>query len=150
MKGHAFADWILAAEAALCLGLAAAARRVLPFAWLGRLAEWPIRAPAVEGAGRRDAGRRVRLAIEAAVRRAPWPALCFEQALAAQTMLRRRGIASTLYYGAGPQGGDAGGSRGLAAHVWVRDGDHDVIGCETAASFAVLASFPPAAKATGL
>jgi hypothetical protein len=34
--------------------------------------------------------------------------------------------------------------RGLSAHVWVRDGDTDVIGCELAPHFAILATFPPA------
>jgi hypothetical protein len=62
---------------------------------------------------------------------------CFEQGLAAQRMLRRRGVASVLYFGAAPND-----RKGLVAHVWVRDGDVDVIGCETADQFAVLAEFP--------
>jgi hypothetical protein len=52
-------------------------------------------------------------------------------------MLRRRGVPSVLYYGA------AQGERtGLSAHVWVRDGDVDVVGGEIADRFAVLATFP--------
>jgi hypothetical protein len=64
--------------------------------------------------------------------------MCFEQGLAAQFMLRRRGVPSVLYYGAALDDQD-----GLSAHVWVRDGDVDIIGGEIASQFAVLATFPP-------
>jgi hypothetical protein len=53
-------------------------------------------------------------------------------------MLRRRGIPSALYYGAKPDD-----LSGLSAHVWVRDGDVDVIGGDIAHDFAILAIFPP-------
>jgi hypothetical protein len=68
----------------------------------------------------------------------PWRTLCFQQGLAAQLMLRRRGIPSVLYYGAAQDD-----LNGLYAHVWVRDGDVDVIGGEIAYRFAILATFPP-------
>jgi hypothetical protein len=64
--------------------------------------------------------------------------MCFEQGIAAQLMLRRRGIPSVLYYGAAQDG-----QSGLHAHVWVRDGDFDVIGGEIANNFATLVTFPP-------
>jgi len=80
---------------------------------------------------------KIRWAILVWARRVPWSAVCFQQALAAHIMLRRRGINSTLYYGATPNG-----AQGLAAHVWVRDGEVFVIGGEVAANFSVLASFP--------
>ena len=54
-------------------------------------------------------------------------------------MLRRRGVPSILYYGASPDE-----NQGLAAHVWVRDGNTDVVGCEVASRYAVLATFPAA------
>ena len=52
-------------------------------------------------------------------------------------MLLRRGIPSVLYYGAAQDD-----RNGLHAHVWVRDGDADVIGGEVADRFATLATFP--------
>jgi hypothetical protein len=52
-------------------------------------------------------------------------------------MLRRRGVPSVLYYGAALDNGS-----GLSTHVWVRDGDVDVIGGEIADRFAILATFP--------
>ena len=52
-------------------------------------------------------------------------------------MLRLRGQASLLYYGARTDD-----LHGPSAHVWVRLGDQDVVGGEEAARFAVLATFP--------
>jgi hypothetical protein len=69
--------------------------------------------------------------------RVPWRCLCFEQGLAAHLMLRRRGIASTLYYGVAPIRENA-----IEAHVWVRVGCQDIIGGENAAEFVPLATFP--------
>jgi hypothetical protein len=34
----------------------------------------------------------------------------------------------------------------LVAHVWVRSGPTDVIGCENLADFTEIAQFPPGAK----
>jgi hypothetical protein len=75
-------------------------------------------------------------ALNACANRAPWKALCFQRAVAAQMMLRRRGWAATINYGI--RRDDEGG---LAAHVWTRSGDVDVIGCENAAEFSLITSF---------
>jgi hypothetical protein len=107
-----------------------------PFRKAADLAARPVRPSSLSGGVTRDQLKQVRWAIFAASRRAPWRTLCFEQGLTAQWMLRRRGIASTLYYGV------AQDESGLSAHVWVRAGDQDVIGCENASQFSVLASFP--------
>lgn len=83
--------------------------------------------------------RRIEWAVDAWARRVPWRAVCFQQGLAAQLMLRRRGRAASLYYGAARD--DDGG---LVAHVWVRSGAVDVIGCQGAERYGVLAVFPAA------
>jgi hypothetical protein len=111
---------------------------VLPFRNVGLLAARPIRGPNVPNQARANKVRRVRWAIITSAARLPWRALCIQQGLAAQLMLRRRGIPSVLYYGAAQDDRD-----GLSAHVWVRDGDVDVIGGEIANRFTVLATFPP-------
>ena len=50
-----------------------------------------------EGEGEADPIRReVSWAVAAAARRVPWRAKCLEQGLAAQAMLRLRGLASVL------------------------------------------------------
>ena len=74
-------------------------------------------------------------AISAVSRRLPWRTLCFEQGLAAHWMLSRRQIRSTLSYGAAMRAGE------LEAHVWVRSGEIDVIGCDNAGDFAILSQF---------
>jgi hypothetical protein len=114
--------------------LAAAAIGLLPFARVARLAG-ERRAAA---AGDAEMIRQLRWAVEAVARRAPFRAKCFECGLAAHWMLRRRGIASTLFYGIARNG-----DGGLAAHVWVRAGAIAVTGCENAGDFTVVAQFPP-------
>lgn len=133
----------MAAEAAAWLALAAVARRGLTFSRLARFAD---RRAAMPGRflGASVTPRAVSWAVDAADRWGPWSFTCFERALAAHAMLRRRGIGSTLCYGAR---GD--GSRGPSAHVWVRVGELDVLGGEEAARFAVLAVFP-ATRPAGL
>jgi len=83
--------------------------------------------------------RAIERAVAAWGRRVPWRAVCFQQGLAAQLMLRRRGLVAALYYGAAR---DETGQ--LIAHVWVRSGAVDVIGCEGAERYGLLAVFPPA------
>lgn len=132
------ADRWLTIEAASLLALARGMTLVVPFRHIANLASMPVRNRAMDGESRAIVIDRVRQAIGRCAPRAPWRALCFEQGLTAQWMLRRRGIDTVLYYGAA-----AKGANGLSAHVWVRDGTMDVIGCETAANYAVLAAFPP-------
>jgi hypothetical protein len=130
-------DRLLLVETIFWLALACVAVAVLPFRHVGCLAALPIRRPETKES-QAAAVKRVRWAIVACARRVPWRAMCFEQGLAAQFMLRRRGVPSVLYYGAAPDD-----RRGLSAHVWVRDGDVNVIGGEAYLRYAVLATFPP-------
>jgi hypothetical protein len=125
-------------EAIVFLAVAGIAIAVLPFRHVGFLAARPIHRPKPSRQARIDKVRLVRWAIIASAARMPWPALCFQQGLAAQLMLHRRGIPSVLYYGVAQDN-----LNGLYAHVWVRDGDVNVIGVEIAYRFAILATFPP-------
>jgi hypothetical protein len=79
------------------------------------------------------ASSRVAWAIGAAAGRVPWRAGCLEQAIAAKAMLRRRGIASTLYLGVTRDP--------VGAHAWLRVGDVNVTGGRDVARYAVVASF---------
>jgi len=130
-------DVLLLLEAALWTMIFGIAVAVLPFRHLGLIASCPVRGPKPKDQARVIMVRRIRWAIVTVARQVPWCAWCFQQGLAAQLMLRRRGIPSVLYYGAGSD------DSGLSAHVWVRDGDVDVIGGDIAYRFAVLATFPP-------
>lgn len=68
---------------------------------------------------------RVRWAVEAVSRNAPAGFVCFPQALAAYSMLRRRGISSTIVYGVGHSHIGK-----LIAHAWLTLGDRVVVGRE--------------------
>ena len=137
-------DRLLLLEAIFWLALASLAIAVLPFTHLGRLALFPVCGQAPPQQRRLAETLRVRWAVVACARRVPWRAMCFQQGLAAQFMLRRRGIPSVLSYGVAPDN-----ERGLSAHVWVRDRDVDVIGGEIASRYAVLATFPPQIRNVG-
>ena len=78
----------------------------------------------------------LRRAVLAWARRVPWQALCFEQGLAAFALLRRRGLAATLHYGAATIDGE------LKAHVWVLSGATAIVGCENKDNYGQLARFP--------
>ncbi|MEP6715423.1 MAG: lasso peptide biosynthesis B2 protein [Terriglobia bacterium] len=124
-------------EAVVFLAIATLAIRVLRFSFIARTAAWGGRGTNLDSDERCAISSRVRWAIMACACRVPWRAVCFQRGLAAQWMLRRRGTPSILYYGAAPNR-----ESGLAAHVWVRDGDFDVSGGEGSERFAVLATFP--------
>jgi hypothetical protein len=76
--------------------------------------------------------KRVGHVVGAGAARLPWHPSCLRQALAAQRMLRRRGIPSRLHLGV-----IAGGE----AHAWVTVGDRAVIGGGGSDRFVPLAAF---------
>ncbi|HWK36706.1 lasso peptide biosynthesis B2 protein [Sphingomonas sp.] len=122
-------------EAGAALAVASLAVRLAPFRRIAASASRPPARPAPADAA--AIVERVGWAVRAAARRARFRAVCIEQGLAAQWMLRRRGIAATMHYGVARDP-----ERGLIAHVWVRTGDRDVVGGESADRFTLLARFP--------
>jgi hypothetical protein len=131
-------DRALILETFVSVSLASAALALLSFRRVALLASRPPSSAPLSSEGTEHFVERLRWAISAVSTRIPWRAVCFQQGLAAHFMLRRRGIASVMYYGAA-QSPEAGK---LAAHVWVRAGTLDVIGCEEASSYALLTTFP--------
>ena len=74
--------------------------------------------------------RRVQWAVGAVVRHSPVEFVCFPQTLAGYTMLRRRGVRSTMVYGvARSPAGE------LKAHTWLDVGDRNVLGGEGSGGF---------------
>ncbi len=123
---------LLIAEAVICLLAARLVIRLLPFRSLERIFTRPVlQVPQPSP----DDVIRVRSAIASAVRHSPISFVCFPQAVAAQDMLRRRGLATTLHYGA------ASGASPLAAHVWLSRGDTGIVGHRVAAGFLDLARY---------
>lgn len=135
------------AEAMVLVFISAPLVRFLSLPNIARLAELgPIGAP--PGAERHEElVDMVSLAVDRAAKRSPLRAVCFEQALAAQIMLRRRGIDATLLYGVGI--GKLTGED-IDAHVWVRSGAYPVVGEPEPGHFAVLMTCPAGREALAL
>lgn len=125
---------LLLAEAVRELALAAVTLKLRPFARVARDLTRPAGSAVV---GDPDLlSKRVRWAVLAASRRVPWRSVCFEQAIAAQRMLGRRGVAADLVYGVRKS------EQGLDAHVWLRLADGwTVVGGEQAGLFRPIALF---------
>jgi Transglutaminase-like superfamily len=83
--------------------------------------------------GLREAAR-VGRTVARAADRLPWHPTCLRQALAAQRMLRRRGIPSRLHLGVA----DATAGE---AHAWVTVAGHPVVGQSGAENLVPLAAF---------
>jgi hypothetical protein len=126
----------LLAEAVAVLAVASFSIALFPFRRVAALARLP-EAPSPGQAEQQQRIRTIGWAVTAAARRVPWRAKCIEQGFAVQWMLRRRAVPSIIHYGVARRDGE------LVAHVWVRSGSIDVIGCENAADFSEIAQFPP-------
>lgn len=113
--------------------------RCLPFRRIARglgtaQLETPLSLPPAE----RALAVEISWAVQAVARHVPLRFVCLPQAIAAQRMLRRRGIASTLYLGVSP---DRAKPDAIAAHAWLRAGDKIVTGEREARHQRQLASF---------
>lgn len=135
-RRHVPRNYARIVEAACCVTIAHTAIRVLPFRHLTRAFERPVAHPVLTESARRDAIADVRRAITAAASRLPGSPSCFARAVAAQAMLRRRGVRTTLFYGARTANG-----RDLRAHVWLYAGDDAVVGQENAPEYTVIAEY---------
>ncbi|MHA6485259.1 lasso peptide biosynthesis B2 protein [Paenibacillus sp. strain BS8-2] len=80
--------------------------------------------------------KHIRSAIGIMSRYTPWESKCMVQAMAGMMMLKRRGIASTLYLGTAR---DENGQ--LIAHAWLRSGSCYVSGYEGMNRFIVVEKF---------
>jgi hypothetical protein len=129
------ADVALAIEAACMLTFFRIALNFLPVqtltAWMGKAQKSSLaqREPA-------QTLRRIEWSIDAVVRHLPFTFVCFPQCLAAYFMLRRRHIASKLFYGVTRDADQ------LKAHTWVKVGDRTVVGGDLESHFTVLTTFP--------
>lgn len=82
--------------------------------------------------------RLVGQAVRSAASNTPWESVCLPQAVAGQWMLKRRGIAATLYLGAMKADNKP---EQLAAHAWLRCGDIILTGAAGHRQFTVVATF---------
>ncbi len=133
------ASRIVLTEAAVYLLAARLALDIFSFQRLTRLWGRTSERPELVGVARVRARGEVRNAIMTIWRRAPKQTTCFHRAIAARAMLRRRGVSTTLCYGAANLT-----NRGLTTHVWLQDGDEGVIGYGIAQRdrYHILARYP--------
>jgi hypothetical protein len=134
----------LLVEAACWLLVARVALLVVPFPRLARrigdfVAPSDDRvATARRGGSANDArvAEEIGWATVAAARHVPFKAVCLPQAMAARIMLRRRGVASVLHFGAAK-----GREKAIDAHAWLDAAGVEVTGYPVAAHFAEIACF---------
>ena len=131
------ADIALAIEAA---GMLTFFRIALNFVPVRKLTAWMSRSDqalsSLSQEERAQTLRRIEWSIDAVVRHAPFSFVCFPQCLAAYFMLRRRHIASRLFYGVKRDADQ------LKAHTWVKVGDRTLVGGDVESLFTVLTTFP--------
>lgn len=117
-------DQWLFVQTYILLGLARLAINTVPFPRLTKYLGTPLlESPAEAPLPHLLEARRIAWAVRAASRYTPWKSSCFPQAIAAKVLLRRRGIASTLYLGAAFKARTE-----LEAHAWLRCGPLYVTG----------------------
>jgi len=75
-------------------------------------------------------------AVTRAARYVPFKAVCLPQAMAAQVMLKRRGVKSVMHFGAA-----RGTDKPLDAHAWLDAAGVEVTGYPVAENFAEIACF---------
>jgi hypothetical protein len=133
------ADRRLVFEAAVLIALAWTGLRLLRFATLRRILDGVARQPAFDTSEQNHAARigRVAWAIPAIAARFP-SATCLVQALAANAMLRRRGVACELRIGV--RAGD-NAAEPIEAHAWVECAGAVAVGAvDDLTDFTVLAT----------
>jgi hypothetical protein len=77
----------------------------------------------------------IQLAIARAAKKSPWRTKCFEQALAGRMMLKRRGFATTTYFGV------LKNSDSLEAHAWLKCGEFVVTGWKKINDYTIVGAF---------
>jgi hypothetical protein len=125
-------ECLLATEALLLLTIFRILLVVAPVRWILRMTTRGISTVAQESLEERDEAiaLRVRWAVEAAVRHSRAKFVCFPQTLTGYTMLRQRGVQSTMVYGVARS---AAGE--LIAHTWLTVGEKAVLGGKGAGEF---------------
>jgi hypothetical protein len=123
----------LLVEALLAVAAASASIRLRAFKRAIRMGSLPLTERTAAG----DVTDDIRWAVETVARNVPWRAMCIQQGLALQWMLRRRGVDARLHYGIAK---DEIGE--LQAHVWVAAGGSVVIGGAEAPRFKCVATYP--------
>lgn len=135
----------LVPEALVALLLARLALAFVPFrriaAWMGTEGK---ETDAEETATMEARALEIGAAVSLVARHVPWDSRCLAQALAGSSMLGRRNIPATLYFGVRKELGVD-----FSAHAWLRCGSRIITGGPQHESFEVIARFARPRKVTG-
>ena len=137
LRKRSWSERTLLFEALFWLGVARFSVLVIPFRYIAphlgsHMHVTPTESESKQAITTRHVGQAVRLVA----RHTPWYSNCLAQAIAAKTMLRLRGIPSTLYLGATKEE-----DQELYAHAWLRSGGLIVTGGGIHQRFKVLSTF---------
>lgn len=137
-----WADRLLHIQVVFLLGIAWLALRVVPFRHLARrLGARHVETSSDVSPEHLSEAKRISLAVARISHHTPWNSNCFPQALAAQYLLRRRKIPSTLYLGVSLGKADQEAPRKMTAHAWLRCGSFMVTGGAEHAQYTVTLCF---------
>lgn len=92
--------------------------------------------PMQEGDIKMKAAQRIGRIVMTVSQYTPWKSKCLVQAITGKIMLRRHGVANTLYLGVGRDQG-----RFLVAHAWLRCGEEIITGGQGRDVFTIVAKF---------
>ena len=127
---------LLLMEAVCWLGLMRVAIKLFPFRWIVRRFHLaPGKYAGNVNVNEQSHAARIGHTIRIAAEHTPWKCNCFTQSLAAMAMLRRRGLAGTLFLGVA-RAGDA-----ITAHSWLCSGDTMLTGGAVEQHFTPVACF---------
>ena len=128
---------MLLLEALLWLAWSKLLLLLVPFRWIApHLGRAQTESSAEISDKERDVAERVSWAVQSIANHIPLGLVCLPQAMAAKWMLRRRGIASTLYLGIARPA-----DKRFTAHAWLRAGQKILTGRREKESHAPIASF---------
>jgi hypothetical protein len=130
-------DYFLFAEAWLLLAVARLMLVFLPFRKIMPLLGKPGSNTTFEPQNDNLTLSAIKLAIMRGCGYSPWRTKCFEQALAAKMMLKRRGFISTVSFGVYKDND----SNKLNAHAWLQCGQQVLTGGNNLERYTVLSSF---------
>lgn len=129
------AEKALAAEAAACLALARLLILFIPLRhWNDGVDVGRERVTAPPDDAALDRARRIGRIVRLTARRMPFEALCLPQAVAAQWMLRRRGLSGVIRLGARKPAPD----QSMRLHAWLVCGDAVLTGGDVVPAFKPL------------
>ncbi len=134
----------LVVEAVACLLVARLALIFVPFPRLARRLGTLVppgdarvqAAQTAQSAQQAQLAQEIGWAVTRSARYVPFKAVCLPQAMAARVMLKRRGVASTLHFGAAK-----GRDKPLDAHAWLDAAGVEVTGYPVAREFAEIGCF---------